>query len=134
KETNVAIERFWAQELGIDSGCNALQICCTIQHLYVGVQMFRRDGQVVIAVPQALHESFQDAIDNSDSEELFSVEWLQGVLGSTVVRILGPAEVHYADDTSFRSEITESDRMLSESDREAYRLFRAALDPKEVDE
>jgi GNAT superfamily N-acetyltransferase len=134
EETQVAIERFWAQDLGLSSGFNTQQVCCTIQHLYSGVQMFRRDGRVVIAVPEALHESIQSAICGLSPAELFSVEWLQYVLGRQAERILGPAEVNYADETSFRSGATEDGRALSDLDSEAYRLLYGALDRKEVEE
>jgi GNAT superfamily N-acetyltransferase len=131
-ETNAAIEKYWAQEFGFASGFGELQICCKVQHLYSGVQMFRRDRLLIIAVPPELHDLFQDAIDHSNSKDLFSVDWLQSVLGSRAEKIIGPALVYYADETTFDSKVTDGDRMLADSDSDAYRDLQSALNATEL--
>jgi len=62
------------------------------------------------------------------------VEWLQRVFAQDAERILGPAEVNYADETIFRSERRHFTRPLSASDSAAYSALAAALDSKEVED
>ena len=66
--------------------------------------------------------------------DLFSAEWLQHVLGKDVEQILGPAEVNYADDTSFRCNGRQPARPISASDAIAYRALASALDSKEIED
>src|SRR5262245_20557109 len=128
------LNRFWADRLGIDSSlARTPSICCTVQHLYSGVQLFANSERVVIASPPAKAELIQKAIIDLSPEEVFSVEWLQRILANDAGRIIGPAEVHYADETSFRSEQSHGGRALLATDSVAYRGLVAALDPKEVE-
>ncbi|HKQ79144.1 MAG TPA: hypothetical protein VJ810_35945 [Blastocatellia bacterium] len=124
------IDRFWAHELGIDSSlASTPRICCTVQHLYPGVQLFANGERLIVASPPAKAELIQDAIIDASPEEAFSVEWLQRVLANDAERISGPAEVNYADETSFRSESGHRGRALSTPDSDAYRALVAALSP-----
>ncbi len=134
-ESEQELDRFWAYELGMDSGlANAPRICCTVQHIYSGVQLFRNSEQLVVASPPSRAEFIQDALTDGSAEELFSVEWLQRVLSKDAEKILGPAEVHYADETTFRSARIHSARALSASDSVAHKALVAALDPGEVED
>jgi GNAT superfamily N-acetyltransferase len=129
------LDRFWAHKLGIDSGlASTPRICCTVQHLYPGVQLFANGERLVIASPPAKAELIQKAIVDVSPEEAFSVEWLQRVFADDAEKILGPAEVNYADETSFRSDQSLRGRALLASESDAYRVLVAAFDPKEVED
>jgi len=128
------LDRFWADKLGVDSSlASTPNICCTVQHLYSGVQLFTNGERLVIASPPDKAELIKKAIIDVSAEEAFSVEWLKRIFANDAERIIGPAEVNYADETSFRSEPSHRGRALSASDAVAYRRFVAALDPKEED-
>jgi GNAT superfamily N-acetyltransferase len=130
-----AVNRYWARELGMDAGLGkASAICCTVQHLYSGVQLFRDDERLIIACPPTKAKFVQNAVAAVSPEEVFSVEWLQRVFAQDAERIVGPAEVHYADETSFRSERSYFTRPLSAADSAAYSALVAALDSKEVED
>jgi GNAT superfamily N-acetyltransferase len=129
------LDRFWADKLGIDSSlASTSSICCTVQHLSSGVQLFANGERLIIASPPATAELIRNAIVDVSPEEAFSAEWLQRIFANNAERIIGPAEIHYADDTSFRAEPSHRGRTLSALDSEIYRGFVAALDPKEVEE
>lgn len=128
------LDRFWAHKLSIDSSlASTPRICCTVQHLYPGVQLFLNGERLIIASPPAKAELIQDAITDVSLEEAFSVEWLQRVFANDAEKIVGPAEVNYADETSFRSELGHRGRALSPLDSDAYRTLVAALNPKVED-
>jgi GNAT superfamily N-acetyltransferase len=127
------LDQFWAQELGIDSSlASTPRICCTAQHLYSGVQLFANSERLVIASPPDKVELIQNAIIDVSPEEAFSVEWVQRIFARDAEKIIGPAEVNYADETSFRSETSRCGRALLASDSDTYRDLVAALDPKEI--
>jgi len=131
-----AVERFWAHELGVDPGflATAPEVSCSVQRLYAGVQLFRRGGRLVVAAPPDQAPLLQDAMRGRSADEVFSAEWLQRVFVQDAERILGPAHVHYADGTSFRSESSGAARPISASDAAAYRSLAAALGSKEVED
>lgn len=133
-ESQQVIERFWTTELGAESGFLAVipQVCCTAQHLYSGVQLFRRDNRLIVVAPSDRAEFIQEAIEGFSVDDLFSAEWLQRVFGKDVERILGAAEVNYADDTSFRCNGRQAAQAISSSDSIAYRALASALDSKEI--
>jgi GNAT superfamily N-acetyltransferase len=129
------LDRFWTDKLGIDSSLASMpRICCTVQHLYSGVQLFANSERLVIASPPDKAEQIQNAIIDVSPEEAFSVEWLQRIFAEDAEKIIGPAEVTYADETSFRSETSRRGRALVTSDSDTYRELVAALDPKEIEE
>ena len=130
------LDRFWAHELGVDAGllASAPEVYCTVQRLYSGVQLFRRGGRLVLAAPPGRTQQIQDAIRGRSPDEVFSAEWLHSVFVQDAERILGPAHVSYADDTSFRSESSRSARSISASDAAAYRALASALGSKEVED
>jgi GNAT superfamily N-acetyltransferase len=129
------IDQFWSYELGIGSSLSSTpNICCTVQHRYSGVQLFANSERVVIASPPGKAELIQNAIIDLSPEEAFSVEWLQRIFANDAERIIGPAEVNYADETSFRSEESHGGRALLATDSDAYHGLVAALDPKEVED
>lgn len=134
-ENREAVDRFWAHELGADAGLgNARTVCCTVQNLYSGVQLFRDAERLIVACPPNKVKFIQDTIADVSPEELFSVEWLQRVFAQDAERILGPAEVNYADETTFRSGRNHFTRPLSAADAAAYNTLAAALDSKEVED
>src|SRR5262245_21432315 len=116
-ETQHLIDRFWSHELGINSSLeSAPKIYCTTQRLYSGVQLFRKGDRLVMAATPGRFKFVQQAIVGLPAEELFRLEWLESVFGKDAERILGPAEVNYADETSFRSNAKHTARALSTSD------------------
>jgi GNAT superfamily N-acetyltransferase len=128
------LDRFWAHDLGIESGlASGPRICCTLQPLYPGVRLFTNGERLVIASPPSKVEFIQNAIVDVSPEEAFSVEWLQRVFADDAERIIGPVEVYYADETNFRTEQGHRGRALLASDSEAYRVLVTALDPKVED-
>lgn len=134
-KTYQIIEEFWTRDLGLESdGFGDSQVHCSVQNLYNGVQVFRRSGKLIIAVPPKHHARIQDSLDGLSIDELFSVNWLQSVLGQNVEKILGPAELYYADDTTFQLPATREARALSEEDSSAYRLLQAALELKDAED
>ena len=129
------LDRFWAYELGITTGlANTARIAFVAQSLYPGVQLFRNTEKVIIACPLMKLESLRRAAAGISAEELFSVAWLQRTLGDEAEKILGPADLNYADETNFRLPNRDDTRPLSQADSEAYRKLAAVLDPKEVED
>jgi GNAT superfamily N-acetyltransferase len=128
------LDRFWADKLGNDSNlASTPNICCTVQPLISGVQLFTNGERLIIASPPDKAELIKKAIIDVPAEEAFSVEWLKRIFANDAEKIIGPAEVNYADETSFRSEASHLGRALSSSDAVAYRGLVAALDPKKED-
>src|SRR5262245_19763590 len=122
------IDQFWADELGLGSSIAITpHICCTVQHLYSGVRLYSSGERLIIASPPARAEFIQEAVANVSPAEAFSVDWLQRIFADEAEKILGPAEVNYADETNFRSEQGTGGRALSASDSAAYRALVAAL-------
>lgn len=134
-DTREQLDQFWAHELGVPSGLGGTpRLCCMVQHLYPGVQLFSNGERLILASPPAWAEVLHEAIVGVSPVDIFSVAWLQRVFANNAERILGPAEVHYADDTSFRAALNPHGRALSTADVPVYRELVAALDPKEVEE
>jgi GNAT superfamily N-acetyltransferase len=133
--TREIVESFWTHDLGLDADPPGQpEIRCSVQHLYNGVQMLRRANHLVVAVPAALRDRIQGSMQGRSIDELFSADWLRSALGEHAVRILGPAEVQYADETTFRPPDTLGARKLLQEDLAACRLLRAALNDKEAEE
>lgn len=128
------VHQFWAYELGLSSGylTDAPQVSCTVQQLYSGVQIFLKENRVVVATPPGRVEAVQRAVANVSPSRLFSVDYLAQLFGDEVEKIVGPAEVNYADNTTFRPCDGASARTLSSSDSAAYCSFTAALSPDEI--
>ncbi|MBO0800137.1 MAG: GNAT family N-acetyltransferase, partial [Blastocatellia bacterium] len=110
------------------------RIFCTVQHHYSGVRLFANGERLIIASPPARAELIKEATVGVIPEEAFSVDWLQRVFADDAEKILGPAEVCYADEASFRTEPNHNGRALLAKDYDAYRALVESLDPKEVEE
>ena len=122
------VERFWAQDLGLDTeGFGQPEILCSVQTLYNGVQMFRRPGKLVVAVPANLQDRVQTSMEGCSVDDIFSTSWLKSALGDHATKILGPAEAHYADETTFRSPDSSVARELQEEDSVACGQLQALL-------
>ena len=135
EKTRQLIEQFWTHDLGLESDAfGRSEIRCSIQSLYNGVAVFRQAGDLVVAVPAAHHARVQDSMRGCSMEEVFSVEWLRSSLGEKAEKILGPAEVHYADETTFKSPGANRGRSLSEEDGLSCRALQAALTATEAEE
>lgn len=131
------IHRFWAHDLGVDSEILLPQvpgIICAVQNNYSGVQLFRRGSTLIVASPPGISDSVRDGVHGRSPDNVFSVQWLQSVLGSQAEVILGPAEVNYADATTFLTAHHGSARPLSDADSDAYRLLISSLHESEIAE
>ena len=129
------VERFWAHDLGLDTdGFDRTEILCSVQTLYNGVQMFRRAGQLVVAVPASQQERVQSSMVGCSVDEVFSASWLKSALGKHATKILGPAEAHYADETTFRSPDSSVARELQEEDSVACRQLQGSLSATEAED
>ena len=129
------VERFWAHDLGLDTeGFGQPERLCSVQTLYNGVQMFRRPGKLVVAVPANQQDRLQSAMVGCSVDDIFSASWLKSALGDHATKILGPAEAHYADETTFRSPESSVARALQPEDRVACQRFQAALSPTEAED
>jgi GNAT superfamily N-acetyltransferase len=135
-ESWLAADRFWANDLGLDSlppvTRTTAGVVCVPQRLHSGVQAFRHKGVVVIGVPPGKLEAVQRAVHGIAADEVFSVSWLQRVFSDDAETILGPAEVRYADEMSFRTERVADTRELLISDSSSYRALVDALSPNEA--
>ena len=134
KTNNVQkIERFWAHDLGLDADIPTVPgIVCAVQHNSSGVQLFRRGPTVIIASPPGMTDFIRNAVQGRTPADVFSVPWLQHVVGSQVEVILGPAELNYADTTTFCVADRGSARPLSEADSDAYRALISSLTETEI--
>jgi RimJ/RimL family protein N-acetyltransferase len=88
----------------------------------------------VLSAPPAQADFIEQAIRGFSPDEVFSVEWLRRVFSRDAERIVGPAEVNYADNTTFRSHAHESTRAISTADSALYEKLAASLDPKEIED
>jgi GNAT superfamily N-acetyltransferase len=135
EKTRQVVETFWTHDLGLDSdGLGQSGVRCSVQQLYNGVAVFRRPGTLVVAAPAEQHDRIQECMQGRSVDELFSVDWLRSTLGEDAAKILGPAEVHYADETTFRSPGAPSARELSKEDEPSCRLLQSALKASEAEE
>jgi RimJ/RimL family protein N-acetyltransferase len=128
------VDTFWSNDLGVPSVDISTPVFCAVQKNYNGVQMFKRRGKLIIASPQEYADRVQRATRGLLPDELFSAEWLAGTLGKNAEKILGPAEVSYADSTTFQTKGSKDARELSQSDMAAYRQLQFALTPKEQED
>lgn len=119
---------------GIEFMANAPAVTCTIQQLYLGAQFFRRDGFLIIASPQYLADSIAAGVSDLPLQKIFSVEFVERLLGSRVEKILGPAHVSYADSSTFRPSPIVSCRSLTPDDAAIGQKFAAALTAAELEQ
>ena len=129
------IFRFWADDLAVDSAILLPEvpgIMCAVQNNYCGVQLVRRGSTLIVASPPGISDFVRHGVQGRSADDVFSVQWLQSVLGSQAEVILGPAEVNYADATTFLTAHHGSARPLSEADSEAYRVLISSLNESEI--
>jgi GNAT superfamily N-acetyltransferase len=134
--TQREVDRYWAAEMGVGTEfkVSASAITCTTQQLYSGVQLFQRDGFLVVASPQHLTDFIAARIGNRPVAEIFSIEFVERLLGSRLEKILGPARVSYADRSTFRPAPTVSCRLLTPDDAVICRTFAAALSAADLEQ
>ena len=120
------IDAYWSQDLNVPSIRSTASLSCVV-HQDAGVQLVRRGGIVVISAAAQYAERLQLALKGRLPEEIFSIDWLSETLRDHAEKILGPAEVTYADPTTFRVPDGDAARLLSETDLPAYAALQAAL-------
>src|SRR5687767_13497360 len=115
------IEEFWIHDLGLaaESLPSAPSVTCTVQHRYSGMQLLRRGDAMIFAAPPSKASFIESIVQSKDAHEVFNVDWLRSVLSQQAEIILGPAELHYADATTFRFSDSGTARALSPADADA---------------
>jgi GNAT superfamily N-acetyltransferase len=127
-------DSFWTHDLGLTNGLGESEICCSVQNLYSGVQMLRRAGKLAVAVPPDQLDRVQSSMKGCSINEIFSANWLKTALGDLATKVIGPAEVNYADETTFRSPDSSAARELHQDDLYLCRSLQAALSAREAEE
>jgi GNAT superfamily N-acetyltransferase len=107
---------------------------CTVQHSYAGVQFFLRAGLLVVASPPHRSQLIAARVRGLPVGQVFSVEFVKRLLSPDVGKILGPACVSYADDSTFRPAPADSCRMLTPDDAAIRHALAAALNPTEIEQ
>ena len=129
------VERFWAHDLGVDTDVfDQSDKLCSVQTLYNGVQMFRRPGKLVVAVPADQQKRVQSSMEGCSVDEIFSASWLKSALGEHAIKILGPAEAHYADETTFRAPDSSVARELQQVDMDSCQRLQTALSATDAED
>jgi GNAT superfamily N-acetyltransferase len=130
------IDRYWAAEMGLgpDFKPEAPAVICTVQQLYSGVQLFHRNGFLVVASPRRLIDFIATSVRDLPIGKIFSVEFVQRLPAPGIERILGPARVSYADSSTFRLSPTISCRLLTPDDAAICQSFTEALSVAEVEQ
>jgi GNAT superfamily N-acetyltransferase len=133
--TGSTIDAFWAAHFG-----------CTIQSLlapgtralphaamegYQGAFLFCRGSACLVSAPPALVATAARAIAGRAPQELVQTEFLSGVFGSDIERVIGPAWLGYADPTDFRPAPLEAVRLLEPDDERALRRLAEECDATE---
>src|SRR5882672_2700270 len=135
-ESEREIERFWSRELGsaaeVLSGAPGLH--CTTQRIYNGVQLFRREGRVIVAAPPSLSDFVAVNLRGLGPDQAFSVRFVERVLSPYLDRMIGPAHVGYADHSTFLAKRTKACRLLSTEDAADYQTFAACLSSAELEQ
>jgi len=131
-----AVDAFWARDLGMtpDAFAGSHGVFCAVQHLHSGLQLFRRNECLIVAAPPGMISSVEGATRDLSIDTLFSVNWLQQLCGRNTEKILGPAEVNYADASTFKYLGTLQGRKLTNDDSQAYAGLAAALDVSELEQ
>jgi len=129
-------DRFWARDLGLtpEAFSGSRGVCCTVQNLYSGVQLLRRNECLVVAAPPARIKFVEEAIGDCSIDAVFSVNWLQRLLGQNAEKIIGPADVNYADSSTFKYAANTQGAKLTEDDFHAYAALAASLTAIEVEQ
>lgn len=128
------VEEFWTHELGASAGFVSVsrQVGWAAQERYNGVQLFRRGERLIVAAPSRCAKLISGALDGRSVDQSFSRTWLQTTLGDAVERIDGPADILYADQSSFRGAVSHAARALTDADRGAYHALASVLDGQEI--
>src|SRR5882672_6496384 len=123
------VDRYWATEMGASSllQSEGLAVCCTIQNIYSGVQLFLRNHRLLVACPPNCADLVTVRVRNLPPDRVFSVEFIRGLLTPKVERVIGPAHLAYADGSTFRPSRSTSCRMLTPDDAEIFQEFARTL-------
>ncbi|MDB6006947.1 MAG: family N-acetyltransferase [Prosthecobacter sp.] len=131
-----AVDRYWALEMGYGSGLpqEVAGVTCTAQEAYTGVQFLRRGESLVIASPPQGVSSITQGVRDLPCHEVFSVEFVERLLGPNISKVLGPAHVSYADRSTFRAAAVATCRLLTPGDDAARHELVAAMSPAELEQ
>jgi GNAT superfamily N-acetyltransferase len=127
------IDDFWEKEMNVGPGWDEAEerVRMVEQGLYSGVQFCLRNGRLVVAAPSRHVEWVSKRLGGKSVEELFSVVTVRRLLAPEVRGVLGPAQVKYADATTFQFAPHEACRMLAVGDEEEHRALVESLSAEE---
>src|SRR6187401_848274 len=127
------VEAYWKRQMGLqlDPGKLPAGIYCTMRTDPAGVELFRRNGVLVICSPEDCADQVAAGIRGLGIEAIFSTSFIAGLLGPRATVVLGPAHAAYADDASFRGTAADHCRLLRTDEAHKLEEFGRALSPLE---
>jgi ribosomal protein S18 acetylase RimI-like enzyme len=128
------VDQFWEHEMNAARGWHQSgpRVQFTEQHLYSGVQLCQRDGRVVVACPPQHLESVKRRLEGQTAERLFFPESVRRLLMPDVRELVGPAQVGYADESSFLPAPGGVSRTLIPEDDAQHQELASALSVGEL--
>jgi GNAT superfamily N-acetyltransferase len=140
KTTLEIADGYWAQDLG----CTRDELRPRAPRLqshaggltgYPGVFILVLDGAApVVSVPAELQQRLSARSDEFTAAAVATPDGLRHLLAPTeIARVIGPAQLNYADAATFRPTALKPARKLGRSDREQFEGLQAACDPADWD-
>ena len=121
--------------MGLLEGLETLApgVYCTVQQLYAGVQLLERNGRLVVASPPSHAELTRKRVSDLPIEQLFSIDFVARMSAGDVERVLGPAQVLYADIQTFRRSPVPHCRQLTSDDAHRIEALAGTLTASELE-
>lgn len=129
--TVATLESYWTERLGVGRGAFDETTTAVGRAAEGGVQLFRRNGSLVVGAPLWLDGSLRrhDRLGDLDISDRSALEAYFETFGD-VTRILGPAFYGYADRVSFEPCPSDA-RTLTAEDEPEYDRFRERVPEEE---
>ena len=110
-------------------------VYCTVQQLHAGVQLLERNGRLVIASPpyRTAELTRKRVVSDLPIEQIFSIGFVARILAGDVERVLGPAQVLYADSQTFRRSPVPHCRQLTSDDIHRIEALAGTLTASELE-
>jgi RimJ/RimL family protein N-acetyltransferase len=130
------VDRYWAAEMGVASEFGSIDpgVHSTIQQIYSGAQLFRRHKTIIIASPPHWAEIIAARVRGVAADQVFSVEFVRRLLCPEAEKVIGPAEVNYADRSMFHGTSTAGCRLLTFDDLPIRHTLADALSSAELEQ
>ena len=140
KETLEMVDEYWARDLGCTRGDLRPRVPRLQPHAgglegYPGVFVLILDGSApVVSVPSNLERLLSPRTARFTPAAVSSPDGVRSLLEPTeVARVVGPAQLNYADAASFRPGDRAHARELELADRADFEALQAACDPVDWD-